>query len=471
VNNMHKPLRTLVSAAVLGMLSSASVQAGGFSLYTESNGYSAGNFAAGVAAEAADASIGWYNPAGLVLIKDQQMVFGGVGIFPSAKITGNSTFRTAPYPNYVQTFSNLDVSNNAFVPSFHYALPLTDKVTFGLSVVSPFGLATDTGAQSAVRYQGTFTEVLTANVAPELGAKVTDNFSVGAGLDLQWARVKFNQIVGAPTAYSILPFPQTAIDTLSYNKATSFGVGYHVGVLAMFNENHTRIGLNYQSKMRHNFHGYSNLIGPLATMTTAAPPGASGVFSSNSLWGNPAEFPDILTLSAYQDVNERWAILGSIVYTGWSCFKSLQLNNVAAPIITGGSVKQGLVNERVDENYSNAWRAAIGANYKVNQQWLLRVGGGYDQTPINDAYRDVRLPDTDRWALSVGTHYQMRDNIGFDLGYTHLFGTGNGPLFRTEAVGATSTYNVTATTSAHADLIGAQLVWAIDKAAPAPVGK
>ncbi len=50
-------------------------------------------------------------------------------------------------------------------------------------------------------------------------------------------------------------------------------------------------------------------------------------------------------------------------------------------------------------------------NYRVNELWMLRVGGGYDATPTNDAYRDVRLPDVDRWALSVGAHYQMKPNL------------------------------------------------------------
>lgn len=71
---MNKPLKSLVNAAVLSILATSAAHSAGFSLYTESNGASTGNFGAGVAAEASDASIGWYNPAGLVLIKNQQAV-------------------------------------------------------------------------------------------------------------------------------------------------------------------------------------------------------------------------------------------------------------------------------------------------------------------------------------------------------------------------------------------------------------
>ena len=85
VNNRHKPLKTIVSAAVLAVIAANAAYAGGFSLYTESSPAAIGNYAAGTAAEAADASIGWYNPAGLILIPEQQLVVGGVGVFPTAK--------------------------------------------------------------------------------------------------------------------------------------------------------------------------------------------------------------------------------------------------------------------------------------------------------------------------------------------------------------------------------------------------
>lgn len=466
---MHKPLRTLVNAAVISILATSAVHAGGFSLYTESSAYMTGNFGAGAAAEGADASIGWYNPAGLVLIRNQEMVFGGVGVFPTAKLSGTSTFSTLGIPSYQQTFTNLAGAVNAFVPSFHYALPLGENATFGLSMVAPFGLSTDWGVDSPVRYQGTFTELLTTNLSPEIGGKLSDNFSVGAGLDLQFARVKFNRMIGAPTALQAFHLSPSLDDTLSYNKGRSYGVGFHTGVMGMFNDKHTRVGLNYQSKMKHTFNGYSKLMGNLATNDSLAPFTPPGVFRTDDLSSNPIELPDVVTLSAYHDLNEQFALLGSVVYTGWSVFKTIQLNNVAAPsIASNAGVTQVIVNSASPQNYRDTWRAALGANYRVNQQWLLRVGGGFDQTPTNNVDRDVRLPDADRWALSVGAHYQMKPSIGVDVGYTHLFPASKPNVNRTDALGLTSSYNVNAIGKAGASLVGAQLVWVIDQAPEAP---
>ncbi len=475
VNNIHKPIRSLVSAAVIGIMATTVAHAGGFSLYTESSAYMTGNFAAGAAAEAYDASTGWYNPAGLALIHEQQAVFGGVGVFPSAKLSGRSRFAVAPpIPAYVETFSDINGAQNALVPSFHYALPIGENAAFGLSMVSPFGLSTDWGVYSPVRYQATFTELLTTNLSPEIGGKVSENFAIGAGIDLQFARVKFNRMLGlAPIGALPPPFgPGNPFftDSLSYNKGRSYGVGFHAGVMGMFNDNHTRLGLNYQSEMRHNFSGYSQLTGPLANPFALGPVPvpATSTFRSDNLTSNLVKLPSVTTLSAYHDVNETVALLGSVVYTGWGVLKTIQLNNVAAgvPNPLTGLIDQVVVNSASPQNYSDAWRASIGANYKINPQWMLRVGGGYDETPTNNIDRDVRLPDTSRWALAVGAHYQMRPDIGVDFGWTHLFAADDIAVNRTDALGATSSYNVLATGKAYANLIGAQMVWIMDPPAP-----
>lgn len=469
---MRKPIRTLVSVAVVGILATSTAHSGSFSLYTESSAAAIGNYAAGIAAEAADASTGWYNPAGLALLHKQEVVFGGVGVFPTSQLTGTSTF-TSSGVHFVQNFSGIDGAESAFVPSFHYALPLGDNLTFGLSAVSPFGLATDWGTTSAVRYQATLSELLTTNISPEIGAKLNENFAVGAGLDIQYARVKFNRIIGLPTVFDPDYFPASSADTLSYNNGNSVGVGFHAGVMAMFNDQHSRLGLNYQSQMRHNFHGQSRLVGKLAapgSLLSVGTANPNALFKDNELSSNPVELPDILTLSAYHDMNQTIALLGSVVYTGWSSFKTIGLNNVAAPIIdpSSGKVTQGKVNSISQQNYSDTWRVALGANYHVNPLLMLRVGGGYDATPTNDIDRDVRLPDASRWALSVGAHYQARPSIGLDMGYTHLFAAENPSINRIDAIGTTSSYNVNAIGRTSADLVGAQLVWIMDQVTAAP---
>ena len=480
MKNMHRPLRTLVSAAVIGVLATGAAHATGFALYGEGTGYTAGNYGAGVAAEAADASTGWYNPAGLALLHNKEVVFGGTGIFPNLKIDGSSTFTTAnpfspllPPLVYEQKFKDVDGAYNGFVPASHFALPVGENTTVGLSITAPYGLATNWSQTSPVRYSATFTELLTANVSPEIGTRLFENLAVGAGLDFQYSRVKFDQTIGVPTFVDFFHRDPSSYDTFSYNKGSSWGVGFHVGLMGIFNDNHTRVGLNYQSRMRHTFYGHSTLIGPLANnfVLGSLQPQPTGYWRNDDLFSNPIEFPDVVTLSGYHDVNDRLALLGSVVYTGWNVFKEIQLNNVAVPGIAATSaVSKSNIISTVPENFHDSWRVAFGANYRINPQWMLRVGGGYDQTPTNNTDRNIRLPDVDRWAVAVGGHYQMKPNLGFDLGYTHLFSGSNPSINSTQPLSATSSYQVNSNRgSFSADLVGGQVVWVIDKAPEAPM--
>jgi len=478
VKNIIKPIRTQVSIAVVAIMVSQFTHAGAFSLYTEGSPAAIGNFAAGIAAEAADASIGWYNPAGLVLIKEQQVVFGGVGVFPSSSLSGVSTYSTiipgsgGSVSQYTQAFSGLSGAENAVVPSLHYALPFSESVVFGLSVVSPFGLSTDYGDTSAVRYAGTRSQLETVNVSPEFGWLLNDFVSFGTGLDLQYARVKFNRIIGSPALMSnVLELPASTIDSQTLNSGDSFAVGFHAGLMLMFNNKHTRLGLNFQSQMNHKFNGYSQLIGRLADPTLnvlddplSANPDAT--FRSNHLFSNDIPLPEIITLSGYQDLNTKWALLGSIVYSGWSPFKTISLNNIAVGLPNpdeSGFIIQTTTNNTAPQNYKNTWRFAAGANYHVNERWMIRMGGGYDETPTVLSDRDVRLPDTDRWALSIGAHYQWRPNLGFDVGYTYLFADGEAVINNTSKISEASSYNVNARGKGHAQLFGLQAVWKIDQ--------
>ncbi|MDP1601965.1 MAG: outer membrane protein transport protein [Legionella sp.] len=454
--SVQKPIKTSISITVAAIMA-ASAHAGSFSLYTEGNGAATGNYAAGIAAEAADASIGWYNPAGLALLHDEQAVFGAVGVAPDSILTGSSIYHTPGFPDYIQSYSNINGGKNALVPSFHYARPLGENSTVGLSVVSPFGLSTDWGRAGPVRYAATVSELVTTNISPEIGGRLSENFAIGAGVDLQYARVKFNQIIGSPATLDAIGQPPILFDSYSYNSGHSFGVGFHAGLMMMVNDDHTRIGLNYQSIMNHKFHGYSRLKGRLASPTLSDD---YAVFMSNHLSSNSIELPDIVTLSGYHDVNESWAVLGSVVYTGWQSLKTIQLNNVAAFV----PVTQALVDSVATEYYKNVWRFSVGANYKVNTRLMMRAGLGYDQTPTRDAYRDVRIADSNRWATAIGAHYQARPNIGLDLGYTHLFSQGDW-VNKTQAIG-TSSYTVSAHAKGSADLVGVQLTWLMDGVEP-----
>src|SRR5579883_1192387 len=83
--------RLVISLCVSGALSlSTQVFASGFQLW-EQDVASIGNFHAGYAASVDNASIAFYNPAGITLIKNQQIVFGGAELMSDFKFNGTLT--------------------------------------------------------------------------------------------------------------------------------------------------------------------------------------------------------------------------------------------------------------------------------------------------------------------------------------------------------------------------------------------
>ena len=101
----------------------------------------------------------------------------------------------------------------------------------------------------------------------------------------------------------------------------------------------------------------------------------------------------------------------------------------------------------------------MGGIYRPLRCLNFRAGVGYDQTPTNNTDRNIRLPDSNRYAVAVGAHYQIINPLGVDVGWTHLF-------FQKTQVSSTAVAGLQASTAignftSHADLLGAQLTWNI----------
>ena len=445
------------------LYASSVTQAGGFSLYTEGSVSAVQNFAAGVAAEGRDASVGWYNPAALVLLKKAELVGGGVGVLPVARLTGTSSlYQIDPIDNetlygpYQETFENLNGAREAIVPNIHFALPANGRVVYGVSVVSPMGLATNWPGTSAVRYAATYSNLRVIDFAPEMGGLITENFAVGAGVDFQWANVNFDNVIGAPAVLPIInpAIPVTEWDTTVQNHGNSFGMGFHAGFLAKWNNDKTRFGFNYLYGVTHDFRGSSQLRGIFADPDFF---NAQAYYAANALYADGIKFPDIMTGSFFQQVNDKLDIMGSVVYTLWSSLQSISLNNIPVASIPESSIV--FQNATAVQNYHNAWRLAIGANYKLTDKIELRGGAGWDQTPSNNVDRDVRLPDVNKGALAYGVHWQPNDNWGFDFGYSYLWPLNTVNINKTQILNSQNWVTVNATGHAYAQLIAVGARW------------
>lgn len=434
--------RLLVLMSTAGVVCfNQSALATGFQLW-EQDGASIGNYHAGRAAIADDASTAYYNPAGLIRIKNQQMVFGADPIMTDFRYNGTVAVDTLIDP----ISGDLNVPQPAaaqgggfnLVPFFHYAAPINNCVVFGFSIDAPFGLKTDYGNNTVLRYAASLTSLQIIDVSPSLGVALTDKLSVGAGVDWQRAQAQFNQ-----TAVAFFP----SMDTLSNNDGHSQAWGYHAGILYQFTPQ-TRVGVSYQSKVTHHIRGKSLFSGPLAN-------GVEGGNQVSEYVHVNATLPATTSLSLFHSFNCQWDAMGSLSYTQWNVFRDLILQNVAG--IEDGNATNSL-NVIIPQAYHNTWNYAVGANYHPTAQWTLRTGLGFDQSPSNNRYRNVQLPDSDRIAIALGGHYQATRTIGFDLGWTHLFAMNTHINNLTQQVGDEKV-TTNGSVQANADVYGLEMKW------------
>ena len=427
-----RKLATALSLAGLFVFSSQA-QASAFQLW-EQDAASVGNYHAGYAAAAYDASTATYNPAGLIRFKEQQLVLAGDSILTSFKYRGDISVSSialgAPMSVTAQG------GNYSFVPALHYVAPLSEKMAFGFSVDVPFGLKTNYGKQTILRYASTITSVQVVDISPVLSFKLTDQFSLGLGPDIQMMKGEFN---------SVATIGGKELDSDGINTANDTGYGMHAGGLYEFNEN-SRIGLSYHSQAVHHLTGNSTFSGPLA--------GEFGSIRSSRAKVN-ITLPPYTALSAYHKLNSKVAVMGSAIYTQWNTVQNLVLQDVAGVFLGDASTN---IIVSIPQHFRNTFNFSVGADYFVTDTITLRGGLGYDETPVNVNYRNVQLPDNNRYVFAVGGHFQSTPTIGFDLGWSHLF-INKAHVIPPAQVNGDEIVATNGSVTGGADVIAAQLVW------------
>ncbi|OUL19295.1 outer membrane protein transport protein [Nostoc sp. 106C] len=414
-----------------------SALAGGFAL-NEQSVKALGNGFAGSAASAEDASTIFANPAGLTRLEDNSVVGATFVISPTIQFQnqGSRVVTGAPLTGGNGGEAGVDV----VIPNIYAAWSVSDRVKLGLGINVPFGLITKYDNNWVGRYQAVESKLSTYNINPTIAAKVTDNFSVGAGLNIQYAEatlsnaIDFGLIgrsVGLPT------LPQQA-DGFVKVTGSDWSVGYNLGVMYEPSKS-TRIGLSYRSPITQDIRGNADFSVPenLRILT------ARGQFTDTGA-SAVVKLPDTLSLAIYQELSPQVSVVGDVTWTQWSRFQELRVkfDNPAQ----ADSVQP--------ENWNDTYRVGVGVNYAVNDKLTLRTGVTYDPSPISDQYNTPRLPGGDRTLIGFGASYKPSKSFNVDIGYSHVFSDDS--LINQSS---TTAGTLTGKFASEVDIIGLQVNW------------
>ena len=378
----NKITLALAITAAIGISNQAA--AAGFQL-AEYSATGLGRAFAGEAAMADNASAQFRNPAMLTYLKGIQVSAGAIYVDPNIDIDGRHTL-------FGQT-STSDFANNAIIPNFYFSRPLTDQATIGIAFGTHFGMRTDLGTDFKASMFGNQAEVHTVEINPNLGYKINDQLSVGAGVRYVMASGHFG--AASPIA---LPGMIQKGQHLKYMEGEDNAWGWQAGTAWQINANN-RIGVSYQSAVKLNLEGHANGV-------------AFDGFKNGRYAGTlPLELPASAEIASFHQLNDQWAIHASVNWTDWSSFEKLEAD---IPQLGGN---HHIKNEYWKDNY----RFAIGTTYQATNKLVLRSGVAYDTSAVDEANRTQTIPETDRTWLSVGAGYAWSENLTFDAGFTYIF--------------------------------------------------
>ncbi len=382
MESFTKKVTALTVAAALGGLTSGAI-AGGFGIGTQS-GSGTGNAFAGGAAAADDASVAWYNPAGMMFLPVGKQITGALhALKPSFKFQNLGS--TGLFAG-AGTGEGGDGGSWAFVPNAFFTMDVNPQWRFGVALNVPFGLKTEYDNGWRGQLKALKSEIKSVNINPSVAYKVSDTVSIGAGASVQKLEATLTKAANA------------AGTNIAELKADDVGYGFNLGLMVQATPD-TRIGVSYRSTIKYDLEG---------TVTfSAAAAGNGGVRAD-------LKVPDSASISVFHRLNPKWELMGDITWTGWST-----VQRFVAIRTTGAGAGTTVDSETF--NWKDTWRFGVGANYKMSDQTKIRFGVALDETPTNDVDRTPRLPDQDRTWLAFGVQHRVSKAGVLDVGYAHEF--------------------------------------------------
>ena len=426
-----------------------------FATLTSAAGYALREFSlsgmgsafAGASAQTDDPGFLSFNSAASTGVADFDAAISINGIYPSSDARysvatnafGSSTGGNSAPVGFIK---------DAYEPGAQLRLRLSPELTAGLSITAPWGLGTRYNDGWAGRYYALESRLLTVNAAPSLAYQLTPELALSAGAQIQYAKGTLSNAIdfGTIGAVNGVPFAAPTLqDGKAEFKAEDWGFGFVLGASWRPSRDIT-IGASYRSEIRHKLEG--NIDFTLDHAGVGSLLSLSGAFV-DSAGSTQLTTPAVSSLGLAIDVSPQISLLGEAGYTGWSVFKELRIK-FANPV-------QPDVFQTYD--WKDTWFASAGIKYRPADNWTLRTGVAFDQSPTKDNTRDPRIPDADRTWLALSGRYDFDQRTSFEAGYGHLFISNSPVALSAAAPGNLARGNLVGTTASSVDVVTFQLTF------------
>lgn len=297
---------------------------------------------------------------------------------------------------------------------------INDKWFVGGGIYAPFGLKTEYKSDWFGNEAAILSKLAIVDFNVSAAYKINQHWSVGASAIARYIYGRMTQKLPVFKYPPITGVPVGGGGDINFNvdtwsKTAAFGLMYEV-------DENTRFGLSYRLRSAQRAKGTFKMSGisESAYLPDYLKNGATEVRA------NP-DLPETVTFSAYHRY-KKLGFSGTARWTHWS--SSFPDFTVYSESLGGAKTSY--------YKYKNSWTLAAGLDYYYCKNLTFRLGGAWDQSPNNGAdRRTIRIPDSDRWWMSVGASY-MKNNWQVDVGYAHLIAK-TGKSFEDDGLGHKTT--------------------------------
>lgn len=359
----HLLQRSIITLALLG---ANQVLAGGLWI-TEFGQPTQGRAGAGEEAGNGDATDAFFNHAAMSRLENPEiMVSAGV-------IAASVEFDVENSGIVNGDGDGGDAADPAPGGSVFYVHPLSDRWAFGISGVALTGSVLDYDDDWAGRFQVQDVSILVIGAVPSISYRVTDKFSVGAAVPVMYSELDMD--VAIPNALNPEgPEGKVNLDGDDLKVAGSLSFLYE------FSEN-TRLGGRATSKFDFNYDGSisADLLGQVGVETDLT-------------------MAAIARVGLSHDINQQWS-----VHTTWGWDNWSEMDDIFISTNVGGAT--------LPRNWEDTYHYAVGADYRLDQQWTLRAGVAYDTDPVDAKDRTADMPLDEQYRYAVGFDYKRKSGM------------------------------------------------------------
>ncbi|WP_159709557.1 OmpP1/FadL family transporter [Geminicoccus flavidas] len=397
-------------------LAAEQARASGYAI-REQSAVGQGSSFAGMTAGEGGLSAMFFNPAALGFATAPTIEQHITLVVPDAELVSSSASTVLGTPIGGRNRQS-DVFPDVGVPALYGAYPLDERWTLGLAVNAPYGLGSKYDEDWVGRYHAVKSKLFSVNATPTIAYRPVSWLTLGGGISAQYIHAELTNAVDFGTIGAVLEqrtganLPITPVPGAQDGKAKvegdDIGFGVVLGAIAEPVAG-TRLGVSYRSQISQSLKGDADF--DLGTSGMGAIiSAATGQFVDGGARASLTT-PTTVSLGFSQVVGSDLTLLADLQWTDWSQFDELRID-FDNPAQAASATTQ---------NWSDTWFASVGAAYRLNEQWTLRAGAAFDQSPVPNDDRTPRIPDADRYWLSAGVSWAPWQDWTFDLGYSHIF--------------------------------------------------